>query len=432
MCPMGQPGTMNGFTVAFLIALAASVALQTWLALRQVAHVRAHRFVVPSVFRNRVPLHVHQKAAAYTVARTRLAIAATGIETVFLLGWTLGGGLELLDRAWRALGLGPIAIGAGVVASVLLLMALLRLPLSAYHLFVIEERFGFNRVTPALFAADAVKKGLLLVAAAAALATLAVWLADNSGTLWWLWLWAVWMVFVATRTWAYPMLVAPLFNRFTPLRDESLKKRIDGLLERWGLVLDGVLVMDGSRRSTQGNAYFTGFGTGRRVVLLDTLLDLLDPQEIEAVLAHEVGHFKRRHVQKYLTVMALAGLGAFMALGWLAGQPGFYRGLGVTHPAPHAALALFLLILPVLAVFLKPLTSAALRRFEFEADAFAAKHGDARALIRALVKLYRANANTLTPDPLYSAFHQSHPPPLARVGRLMHTRQASAASTSCR
>ena len=409
---------MNGFTATFLTVLACSVVLQTWLATRQVAHVQAHRSTVPSEFRDSVSLHLHHKAADYSVARTKLAIAATGIDAAFLLGWTVGGGLNLLDQAWRAVDLVPLATGVGVVASTLLLMALLRLPLLAYHVFVIEERFAFNRVTLRLFMADAIKKGLLLVVIGAPLAALALWLMENAGSLWWLGLWAVWMAFVLAKTWAYPTLVAPLFNRFVPLRDEALRTRIAGLLERCGLVLDRVFVMDGSRRSTHGNAYVTGIGSSKRVVLLDALLDALGPEEIEAVLAHEVGHLKRRHIQKYLTAMALASLVGIMLLGWLAEQTGFYNGLGVARASPHAAIALVLLILPVLRVFLKPLASSAFRRFEFEADAFAADHADPRVLSRALVKLYGANANTLTPDRLYSAFHHSHPPPLARVTRL--------------
>jgi STE24 endopeptidase len=410
---------MNGFTATFLAALAISVALQTWLAMRQVAHVRAHRSSVPSPFRDRVPLEVHQKAADYTVAKTQLIIAAAVVDVAVLLAWTLGGGLDQLDRAWRALNLTPAAAGAGVVVSALLLTALLRLPLFAYSLFVIEERFGFNRLTTTLFLTDTIKKGLLLVAVTAPLAAVVVWLMENTGGLWWLYVWTVWTVFVLARMWAYPTLVAPLFNRFTLLRDEGLRTRIAGLLERCGLVLDRVFVMDGSRRSSHGNAYVSGLGGGKRIVLLDTLLDALDPEEIEAVLAHEVGHVKRRHLPRYLAATSLVSLGALLLLDGLAGRLEFYQGLGVSHPSSHAALALFLLAWPVFGVFLKPPASAVLRRFEFEADAFAAKHGDPQALIRALVKLYRANASSLTPDPLYSTFHHSHPPPLARIEGLV-------------
>ena len=411
---------MNGFTVTFLVALAGTVLVQTLLAMRQIAHVRAHRSEVPSEFRDRVPLGVHHKAADYSVARTKLAMTATGIDAALLLGWTVGGGLALLDHTWRAADIPPLAAGTGVVASTLLLMALLRLPLYAYHVFVIEKYFEFNRVTPRLFAADAVKKGLLLAAVAAPLAALVLWLMENAGSLWWLCVWAVWVAFVLAKTWAYPTLVAPLFNRFIPLRDEGLRNRIVRLLDRCGFVLDGVLVMDGSRRSTHGNAYFTGIGSGKRIVLLDTLLGALGPEEIEAVLAHEVGHLKRRHTPKYLGAMAVVSLVGLMLMGWIAEQPGFYVGLGMARSSPHAAVALVLLILPVFRVLLKPLVSSASRRFEFEADAFAADHGDPQVLSRALVKLYRANADTLTPDPLYSAFHHSHPPPLARLARLAH------------
>ncbi len=406
---------MNGFTATFLAALAISVALQTWLAMRQVAHVRAHRSSVPSPFRDRVPLEVHQKAADYTVAKTQLAIAVAAVDAAVLLAWTLAGGLDRLDRAWRLLELTPALAGAGLIASALLLTALLRLPLFAYAQFVIDERFGFNRLTARLFLADTIKKGLLLAAVAAPLAAVVVWLMENTGGLWWLYVWTLWTAFVLARMWAYPSLVAPLFNRFTPLGDEGLRARIAGLLERCGLVLDRVLVMDGSRRSSHGNAYVSGVGGGKRIVLLDTLLDALDPDEIEAVLAHEIGHVKRRHLSRYLAATSLVSLGALLLLDELTGRPGFTQGLGVSQPSSHAALALFLLAWPVLGVFLKPPAAAMLRRFEFEADAFAAQHGDPQALIRALVKLYRANASSLTPDPLYSRFHHGHPPPLARI-----------------
>ncbi len=410
---------MNGFTATFLAALAISVALQTWLAIRQVTHVRAHRSSVPSPFRDRVPLEVHQKAADYTVARTRLAVAATAVDAAVLLAWTLAGGLDRLDRAWRMLELTPALAGAGLIVSALLLTALLRLPLFAYAQFVIEERHGFNRLAARLFLADTIKKGFLLAAVAAPLAAVVVWLMENTGGRWWLYVWAMWTAFVVARMWAYPTLVAPLFNHFTPLRDEGLRIRIAGLLERCGLVLDRVFVMDGSRRSSHGNAYVSGVGSGKRIVLLDTLLDTLDPEEIEAVLAHEVGHVKHRHLLRYLAATSLVSLGALLLLAELTGRPGFTQGLGVSQPSSHAALALFLLAWPVFGVFLKPLASAALRRFEFEADAFAARYGDPQALIRALVKLYRANATSLTPDPLYSTFHHAHPPPVARIESLV-------------
>jgi STE24 endopeptidase len=409
---------MNGFTVALAAALAASAALRIGLALRQAAYVRAHRDAVPEAFRDHVPLAVHRKAAGYTVAKARLDMAATGVEAVLLLAWTVGGGLALLDRAWRAAELPAPFTGAAVMASVLLLISLLRLPLSAYSRFVIDQRFGFNRTTPRLFLGDAVKSGLLLVAVTAPLAALALWLMAGAEGLRWLSAWAVWIGFVLLRTWAYPTLIAPLFNRFEPLRDGALRARIGGLVARCGLTLSGVLVMDGSRRSTHGNAYFTGIGGARRIVLLDTLVDSLEPDEIEAVLAHEAGHLKRRHVPKYLAGMGLAGLAGLALLGWLAGQPGFYAGLGVTRPSLHAALALLVLVLPVALLFLKPPLSALLRRFEYQADAFAARQTDPLSLARALVKLYRRNASTLTPDPVYSAFHHGHPPPLARLRRL--------------
>ena len=409
---------MNAFTVVFLAALAVSVGLETWLNLRQLAHLRAHRSAVPPGFTDRVSPTAHRRGADYTIARTRLAVAATGLDAALLLGWTVGGGLDLLDRTWNALDLAAPLAGAGVIASALLLSALLRLPLAACRRFAVDARFGLNRATPRLFATDALTKGLLLAGVAAPLAALILWSMDAAGSLRWPVAWVLWTAFVVVRTWAYPGLVAPLFNRFTPLPDDGLRKRIAALLERCDLRLGEVAVMDGSRRSAHGNASVAGIGRGKRVVLLDTLVDGLDPDEIAAVLAHELGHLKRRHIAKHLAVTAVAGLGCLMLLGWLAARPGFFAGLGVGRPSPQAALALLLLSLPTLAVFAKPLLAAVSRRFEFEADAFAGRHVDPRLLARALEKLYRTNAESLSSDPIYSAFHHSHPPPLARIARL--------------
>lgn len=409
---------MNGFTVAFLSMLGASVALRVWLDGREVAYARAHRQAVPAPFQHRITVTEYQRMADYAVTKTRFGTVVMLIEAVLLIGWTVGGGLDLVDRAWRASGLPPLAIGVGVIVATLLLMQLLGLPLLAYRLFVIEQRFGFNRVTAPLFTSDAVKKAALLIIVASPLAALAVWVMENGGSLWWLYFWVLWMGSFVVKSWAYPIIVAPLFNRFTSLRDEKLERKIADLLNRCGLLLDKIQVMDGSRRSAHGNAYFTGIGSGKRIVLLDTLVEVLDADEIKAVLAHEVGHFKRRHLHKFLAAVAVAMLAGLALLAWLIGEPGFYGGLGISRPSPQMALALSMLLLPIVGVFVKPFATAISRRMEFEADDFAASQADPQALIRALSKLDQKNARMLTSDPLYSAFHHSHPSLLAREERL--------------
>jgi STE24 endopeptidase len=297
-------------------------------------------------------------------------------------------------------------------------MSLLDLPFSLYHTFVVEERFGFNKTTAAVFVSDMVKQGLLMLVLGLPLAWTALWLMQGSGELWWLYLWLLWTGFSLLMLWAYPTVIAPLFNKFTLLEDQQLQQRIQELLDRCGFKSKGIYVMDGSRRSGHGNAYFTGMGRNKRIVFFDTLLETLEPDEIEAVLAHELGHFKRRHVQKRIAVMVLGSLAGLALLGWLSQQSWFYQGLGVTRPSDYLALLLFLIAVPVFTLFLQPLASWFSRRHEFEADDYAAKQADAAGLIRALVKLYRENASTLTPDPLYSAFHDSHPPAPVRVAHL--------------
>lgn len=409
---------MNEFTLTFLAMVAASVAVRIWLDGREVDHARAHRSAVPAPFRHRVTVAEYQRMADYTVAKTKFGAAATLIEAIFLFGWTVGGGLDLVDRVWRASGLPPLINGAGVIVTTLLTMLLLGLPLLAYRQFVIEQRFGFNRVTASLFASDALIKTVVLAGVASPLAALAVWVMESGGALWWLYLWALWMGFILVKTWAYPTLVAPMFNRFTPLRDENLEKRIAGLLNRCGYFLGGIYIMDGSRRSTHGNAYFTGIGSGKRIVLFDTLVEALKGDEVEAVLAHEIGHFKRGHVQMFLAALAMIGLLGFAALAWLAGEPDFYRSLGISRPSSHMALALLVSLLPIVLVFVKPLASIVSRRMEFDADAFAAAQVDPGALARAIGKLDRRNARMPISDRLYAAFHHSHPSLLAREKRL--------------
>ncbi len=407
------------FSLIFIAAVLLQAATRLWLLRRQRRHVSEHRARVPEAFVGRIDLFAHQRAADYTLVRTRFAMFSTVFGALVLLGWTLGGGLDLLDRAWQASGLSALLTGTGVLLSMLFISSLIELPLDVYRTFVIEQRFGFNRTTPALFISDLIKNTLLTLAIGTPLVWLVLWLMLHAGTQWWLWVWLVWMGFSLFMIWAYPAFIAPLFNRFKPLDDAALHGRIENLLTRCGFTSRGVFVMDGSRRSSHGNAYFTGFGNNKRIVFFDTLLQALEPVEVEAVLAHELGHFRRRHVLKLMLLMSIGSLLGLALLGWLATQPWFYLGLGVTVPSQHMALLLFLLSAPVFTFFLQPLLAAAQRRHEFEADDFAAEQTDAAILVHALVKLYRDNASTLTPDPLYSAFHDSHPPAPVRVAHLL-------------
>ena len=395
------------------------MAVQLWLARRQISYVSRHRDQVPASFAAQIPLTGHQKAADYTLAKTRFGQLEIIVGAVWLLIWTLGGGLDLLDQLWHGLELNPLLTGVGFMISTFALMALLDLPFSLYRTFVIEQRFGFNRTTPKLFIADLVKQTLLMLLLGVPFAAVVLWLMGASGDLWWLYVWLVWMVFSLTMMWAYPAFIAPLFNKFKELQDGSLLERIQSLLKRCGFTSKGVFVMDGSRRSGHGNAYFTGLGTHKRIVFFDTLMNTLDPTEIEAVLAHELGHFKRKHVQKRMAIMFVMSLAGLALLGWLIEQPWFYEGLGITQPSQHSALILFLLAMPVFTFFLYPILAYFSRKDEFEADDFAAQQADPRAMIEALVKLYKENASTLTPDPLYSAFHDSHPPAAVRVAHLL-------------
>ncbi len=413
---------MNTFTVLFLIALTAGTLLKRWLARRQLDSVSGHRDAVPEAFRESIDLKTHQLAADYTVARTRAGMLEGSVAAVLLLAWTLGGGIDLLSGAWVSTGLSPLVSGTGLLLSTFLIMGLLEMPFDIYRTFVIEERFGFNRTTPRLFITDAIKQTMLLLVIGTPIILAVLWLMAHAGTYWWLYVWAVWMGFSLLLTWAYPALIAPCFNKFVPLDDGALKTRIESLLERNGFASKGIFVVDGSKRSGHGNAYFTGLGSNKRIVFFDTLLRQLDPEEVEAVLAHEVGHFKRKHITKRIALMAAVSLAGLMLLGWLIDTTWFYSGLGVTQPSLAVALLLFLFVVPTFTVFLQPLMSGLSRRHEFEADEFAAGQADAGKLIEALVKLYKENANTLTPDPLYSAFHDSHPPAPVRIAHLQARR----------
>lgn len=409
---------MNAFSWIFVVALGAYLILKLWLAQRQIRHVAANRARVPENFADRIALDEHRKAADYTLAKTRQGRLELIYDSLLLLGWTLGGGLQLLDNLWRQAGWDNIATGVAVLVSAFMIMALLEMPFTLYHTFAIEERFGFNRTTPATFVTDLVKQSVLMLLLGVPLAWAALWLMQESGPLWWLYLWLLWAGFSLLMLWAYPALIAPLFNKFNPLQDEELQKRIQGLLDRCGFKSQGVFVMDGSKRSGHGNAYFTGMGRNKRIVFFDTLLKTLQPDEIEAVLAHELGHFKRRHVQQRIVIMMMMSLAGLALLGWLIGQGWFYQGLGVQQPSNHLALLLFLMVSPVFTLFLQPLSSWYSRKHEFEADDYAAAQSSAADLVRALVKLYKDNASTLTPDPVYSAFYDSHPPAPVRIAHL--------------
>ncbi len=416
---------MHSFTLLFVTMLALSTALQLWLEQRQLRHVSAHRAQVPEAFSAQITLNEHQKAADYTAAKVGLARIELLYAAVILLGLTLGGGIELLDQLWRGVELSPLWRGVAFLLSLTLFTSLLDLPFALYRTFRIEQRFGFNRTTLGLYFSDQLKQMVLMLLIGAPMAALVLWLMEGAGANWWLYVWAVWSGFTLLMMWAYPAVIAPLFNKFVPLADEELRQRIDQLLQRCGFKSNGIFVMDGSRRSSHGNAYFSGLGGNKRIVFFDTLLQSLNHDEIEAVLAHELGHFRRNHIKKRIVLMMVMSLIGLALLGWLMQQPWFFSALGVSTPSVHAALALFLMVLPVFTFFLQPLMAMSMRKHEFEADDFAAEHAEASDLISALVKLYQENASTLTPDRLYSAFHDSHPPAPVRIAHLSTTMQAN-------
>lgn len=409
---------MHWFTVAFLVALTAQVAVRLWLARRQVVHVNAHRNRVPPGFAARVTVDEHARAADYTAVRQRVGMLETVADAVILLGLTLGGGIAGAGRATAAAAGSSLVAGTLQVLGVLALLALLALPFDIFRTFVVEQRFGFNRSRPAVFAADRVKAWALgLVIGSPAVAGV-LWIMADAGRAWWLIASGGWILFSLLVTWAWPRWIAPIFNTFTPLQDPELRARIDALVERCGFRAKSVLVMDGSRRSSHGNAYFTGLGRAKRIVFFDTLLETLPPAQVESVLAHELAHFRLRHVPQRLAFGAVMSLAGFALLGWLGRQHWFYSALGVSERGDAAALLLFLLVIPVFTWPVAPILAGWSRRHEYQADAFAARYSDARALSEALVRMYRDNASTLTPDPVYSAFNDSHPTPAARVARL--------------
>ena len=409
----------SAVTLAFLAALTATTILRGWLALRQMRHVASHRGSVPADFAAVITLAEHQKAADYSVAKTRLFLAELALDVVLTLAFTLGGLLQWLDDGLTAaIGSRGHAQGLALFAAFGMVGFVAGLPFGLYRTFVLEARFGFNKMTPALFVSDLAKQLVLALVIGGPVLLAVLWLMAAMGERWWLYVWLFWLGFNLLVLLLYPTLIAPLFNKFVPLEDPALKARIEALLARCGFATSGLFVMDGSRRSAHGNAYFTGFGKARRIVFFDTLLERLAPAEVEAVLAHELGHYKCRHVWKRIALLALVSLALLWLLGLLMAEPGFYSGLGVTTPGTATALLLFSLALPQFTFPLAPLSSQLSRRHEFEADAYAARQASANELAGALVKLYRDNAATLTPDPLHSLFHDSHPPASVRIARL--------------
>lgn len=410
---------MNTFSVLFLIAVTVATVTRLWLAQRHVNYVGANRVNVPDAFSAEVTLEAHQKAADYTVAKSRFSMAGIVFNAIVLLALTFGGVLqELYELTGQYL---SSDLGRGILffAILGLLMSALDIPFELYRIFVVEERFGFNKMTPALYVKDLIIG--LLVSGVLALPFLALllWLMDVAGSVWWLYAWFAGVAFWLFIQFISPSVIAPLFNKFSPLDNEELKQRIENLLTRCGFQSKGLFVMDGSKRSSHGNAYFTGFGRSKRIVFFDTLVERHDGPEVEAVLAHELGHFKRHHVLKLTAMFAVFGFLFFWLLGLAEETPWLFTGLNVSFPASDAlVLTLFYLVLPPFLFFLRPILAAYLRKNEFEADAYAAEYAPANDLVRALVKLYKDNASTLTPDPLHSAFYDSHPPAAVRIARL--------------
>ena len=417
-------------SMVFAALLMLGLLLKFWLASRQIRHVARNAHTVPTAFAGHITLAAHQKAANYTITKARLGLLDMALGAAVLLGWTLLGGLNALNQSLLDLLGGGMVQQLALLAAFVLMGSLIDLPLSLYQTFVIEQRFGFNQMTWRLWLADAVKSTVVGAVVGLPLVAALLWLMGAAGPQWWLWAWGLWMAFNLLLMVVYPMWIAPLFNKFQPLADEALKARVTALMQRCGFTAQGLFVMDGSRRSAHANAYFTGFGAAKRVVFYDTLLKQLTPGEVEAVLAHELGHFHHRHIIKRMVMLFTFSLAGFALLGWLATQAWFYAGLGVqpslallvptASAAPNDALALllFLLVVPVFTVFLGPLLAQFSRRDEFQADAYAMSQANGADLASALLKLYQDNASTLTPDPVYVRFYYSHPPASERLARM--------------
>ena len=412
---------MSAFGITFLMVLGLATALRLWLAARHISYVQAHRGSVPPQFASEVSLEAHQRAADYTSAKTRLALVSIVVDTVLVLWLTFGGGVQAIYNLAAAWFDSEIARGLTLIALLAILTTAVELPLGLYRTFRVEERFGFNKTTLALYWLDLAKTAVLAALFGLPLAACVLWLMEVAGTYWWLYAWIVWVVFNLFMLAIYPTWLAPLFNRFSPMQDPELRERVEKLLHRCGFKVKGLLVMDGSRRSSHGNAYFTGFGKSKRIVFFDTLLARLTPSEVEAVLAHELGHFRLRHVVKRIAWIFAASLGSLWLLDFVMHQEWFYAGLNVEARSTAIALVLFFLVIPSFTFLLQPLFSSYSRKHEFEADGYAARHASATDLVSALVKLYKDNASTLTPDPVHSAFYDSHPPAVIRIARLQRT-----------
>ncbi|MDD5324498.1 MAG: M48 family metallopeptidase [Polaromonas sp.] len=420
-------------TLLFSAVLTAGLLTRLYLASRQMRHVAQHRNVVPAAFAATISLQAHHKAADYTIAKARFGMLEAAFAAVLILGWTLLGGIDALNQALIHSGLaahGKLLPQLALLAAFGLISGLLDLPFTLYSTFRIEERFGFNKMTLRLWLADLLKSALVGIVIGLPIVALILWLMGSAGSLWWLWAWGAWIVFNLLVLVLFPTVIAPLFNKFRPLENEVLKARVTALMQRCGFAAKGLFVMDGSKRSAHANAYFTGFGTAKRVVFYDTLLEQLSPGEVDAVLAHELGHFKHKHVLKRIAAMFAMSLAGFALLGWLSTQAWFYTGLGV-RPNMNGgndalALLLFLLVVPLLSYFISPLFAQLSRKHEFEADAYAVAQTDGKDLQSALLKLYQDNASTLTPDPVFVTFYYSHPPASERLGRM--TRQLESAA----
>jgi len=409
---------VNVFTYIFLFSLFAGIFVQWFLVQKHINCVRSNRDNVPEEFNDKISLEAHQKAADYTEAKVKTGLFELMIGSAFLLLWTLAGGLQLLDNWLRTFGMSEIFTGTALILGVFAIMAILELPLSLFKIFKIEQSFGFNKMTPKIFFVDLLKHTIVGFLIGAPLLLFVLWIMENSGTYWWIYVWFTWLTFSLLMMWAYPAFIAPIFNKFRELKNDELKTRIESLLARNGFKSNGIFVMDGSTRSTHGNAYFTGLGANKRIVFFDTLIDELSYDEIEAVLAHELGHFKCNHIRKRILLLATIFFIGLAVLGWLINQTWFYNGLGINETSTYMALLLFVMISPAFTFFMQPIFSFISRQHEFEADDFAAGQAQTENLITALVNLYRENANTLTPDPLYSAFHDSHPPAPIRISHL--------------
>jgi STE24 endopeptidase len=421
------------FTGVFSAALVLGLLTRFYLATRQIRHVARHRGAVPAAFAGTISLEAHQKAAEYTIAKARFGMLEMAFGAAVLLGWTLLGGIDTLNQALAGSGLGAygtLVPQLALLAAFGLISGVLDLPFTLYSTFRIEERFGFNKMTFKLWLADLVKSTLVGLVIGLPIVALILWLMGSAGSLWWLWAWGAWMGFNLLVLVLYPTVIAPMFNKFKPLEDEALKARVTTLMQRCGFAAKGLFVMDGSKRSAHANAYFTGFGAAKRVVFYDTLLKQLSPGEVDAVLAHELGHFKHKHIIKRIVSMFAMSLAGFALLGWLSSQVWFYTGLGVRPNLNGAndalALLLFLLVVPLFSFFISPVFAQFSRKHEFEADAYAVAQTDGRDLQSALLKLYQDNASTLTPDPVFVKFYYSHPPASERLGRMIPSPESAA------